>query len=564
MAEINYYDTFQDKMRDMGDLFTRMEDDNKLITGFDYIMKSAANKKIDDVITLSTNRPAVFDAYVEAALNKADEKVYVESEDEKIDTATIEDIVRSLFAQANEKRRKAGLYNLEPYWDQQNCRRGRCMSRIITQPKTDKDGNDYLDIDITPWDTKYACCEIGSDGLSWGGYEMKKTKGMIESEAWALEAGYTIAEKDAKEVEIWTPEENIIYINGEEAYRQAHTYGFTPIVYTVVPIGSMLSDSDNLRYEGESIFFLIRHLIPEFNRLVSILQTNNMFSVKPPMQQVVEAGGEASEYEDISSMGSNTPVTTPGAIQPIPFPEIRRAAIMMMEEISRELDDGTLSRIMLGELPGEMSAVALVQIEQGQGQVYMPRLGTRGLHKESLSDMAISQIQTLGVGSFELGTRGHKRPFKVGKLDGEYEITFNYANKNPETDFARISLAERYKDVLDEETILADVIKRDDPEGDLARVRRQRLRQLSPTLQIYDGLMALSKLYEEGDDSLAAEIEIVEAELGVNLEQIASGAIPQYPGKKDEKMPTTPLLPLTSNKRASDLQRTPGMEIEEE
>ncbi len=558
---VDYYELQKNKKQEMSTLFKRMTDDNELITNVNYVMKDAQDKAIKNVINVTGNRPMVFASFVEAALNRADEKLYVESDDEKIDTSEIENAIKRIFSQTNSQRRKKGLFSIESYIDQQNCRRGRSIARLITNEN--EDGT--LDIEITPWDTRYVTYEMGTDGLGWGAFEMIKTKEMVESEDWAIEKGFTPSGKLANEVDIWTPEGNLIYVDGQLVNEQPHEFGYTPLCLQIVPIGSMLADEGNIKYEGESIFFLIRHLIPEFNRLVSILQTHNMRSVKSAMQQVLDAGGTPSDYEEVTAMGAVTATNVVGGIHPIHYEDVKQSAILILQQISKEIDDGSLSPIMLGDLPGPMSAVALVQIEQGQGQVFMPRLGARGLLKQQLAEMAINQILQTGTSSVMLGTKGHKKLFKTSKLEGEYEIVFSYANKSPETDFARLTMAKQYKDVLDEETILTDILKRDDPEGDLNRIRRERLRAISPTLQIYDGLMSLSELYEDGDESIASEIDIVEAELGVNLDSIKAGILPQATQPKGGE--TTPPLQAitnqgqTSNQKAADLIRTPATEV---
>ena len=123
----------------------------------------------------------------------------------------------------------------------------------------------------------------------------------------------------------------------------------------------MLQDEDTLLYQMESIFFLVRGLIDEYNRCLSILQTLNLKAIKVALQQVVTDGGEASEYDEVAAMGSNSPVDVAGGIQLVPYGDARRSMILALEELNKALNDGTLSRIMLGELPGELSAVALVQ-----------------------------------------------------------------------------------------------------------------------------------------------------------------------------------------------------------
>ena len=184
--------------------------------------------------------------------------------------------------------------------------------------------------------------------------------------------------------------------------------------------------------------------------------------------------------------------------------------------------------------------------------------------------MIIHQIKTLGIASFEIGTPGHKKTFKLSDLEGEYEINFKYTNKSPETDFARLSMATQYKasGLMDDETILTDVMKRDDPEGDLGKMHRQNLRQISPTLRLYDGAKALLKDIEDGDEEAKAEFDILEATLGVDLDQILAGN-PPVSTEQPTQVPAGGLLPTTTGERtsaqkATDLQMSPGEEEEGE
>jgi len=565
----NWIQILKDKETELSDLNKRRDGDRKLVTSDVYEMLDASDKKISDMINVTMNRLKVFKAYVEASLNKADEKLYVTSNDIALDTKVIEDIIWGMFRTADYRLTGRGEYTLDPVFDEQACMRGEGAARVTLQMAsgTGEDKKEGLDVNITPWDTRFILYEQGVKGLAYAAYKLKSPKAVIESEPWAVEKDYKAPGKAAEKIDLWTPKENIIFVAGKEVFRQPHDFGEPPACVQKVPIGSMLQDEDTILYQMESIFFLVRGLINEYNRCLSILQTLNLKAVKVALQQVVTAGGEAAEYNEVAAMGSNTPVDVAGAIQEVPYGEARRSMILALQELNKALNDGTLSRIMLGELPGELSAVALVQIEQGQGQVFMPRLGMRGLLKQQIARMGISQLMAMG-GKFELGAPGHKRTFQSKELEGEYDIEFKYANKSPETDYARLNMGITYKeaDMLDELTILREVLNRDDPEGDLNKLNRQRLRKLSPNLVIYDGLMALAELYEAGDESVADEIDIVEAELGVSLEAMMSGnQLPQMPESKPKQMPTMPAITgggKSSAQKAFELKATPAEEGE--
>jgi len=561
---MDYLAAHKKAQRDMSLLYARMRADQALVTNVDYVMRGrkmmdGTQPAIKNVVNMSMNRPQVFASYVEAALRRSDEKVYTVSDDEKIDTDELEDFTRALYETANMRRRDNGLFDIEPVVDQQHCRRGRSALKVLCQMI---DGQ--LVIDMATWDTCYTTIGMGYGGLDWAGYEVIKPKAAIEQEAWARKVEFKLKDKDrAKVLEILTREGNIIYVDDVKVYEQEYPKGwdFVPLCYEVVPIGSMMVDEGNILFEGESIFFMIRHLIPEFNRLCSILQTKNMESVLAPMQQVVATpDGEASDYDEVTAPGANTPVPVANAIHPIHFEDIKRSAILLLNEINSALDAGSLSRIMLGELPGELSAVALLQIEQGQGQVYMPRLTSRGSLKKRGVELATRQIIAMGESSISLGTKGHQRTFKTASLDGEYDTGFVYSNKSPETDYARLSLGKSYIGILDELTILDEILKRDDPQGDLNRLNRQRLREISPMLRVYDGLMSLAEIYEKGDESVRDEIDIVKAELGVSLNELKAGRLPQGGGIREPGRDGEALQIMggerSSAKKAADLERS--------
>ncbi len=564
MAEIDWLQLHKDRKDYLSELNSRRDTDRELSTSYKYVMKDADDVEISDIISFTHNRLMVFKAYVEAALNKADERVVVESNDPKIDTSIIERAIEAMFRSANERLMKRGGWRIEPYFDQQACMRGETASRQIFQMLSGEDG-EYLDTNITTWDTRFVTYETGENGLAWAAYEIEKTRANIMSEQWAIEKNYEPPAKVSEVVDLWTPEENIIYVGGAEVFRQPHMYGEPPICVQKVPIGSMFADKDTIQYQCESIFFLVRDIIDEFNRCMSILQTLNLKATKAALQQPVEkTGDKPSEYDDVASMGSV--VGQEGKLGPIsmvPYGGAKQEMILALNNLKEALDDGTLARIMLGDLPGEMSAVALVQVEQGQGQVYMPRLGTRGLQKQQIAYQAIRQILNLGVSTIELGDRGHKETFNVKDLEGEYSITFKYANKSPETDFARLSMARQYKEseLLDDLTILDDVMKRDDPKGDKRNMDRQNLRKLSPILQKYDGLMALAEAAELGDEDAQTELVLAEAEFGVTFDEMMAGNIPQVEQpKKGTASQPAPLISgeRSSPQKAANLLRTAG------
>lgn len=555
----------REKKADDAELYTRMDEDRDLVQNVNYVLKDKNNNDISGVLSMQGNRPQVFKANVEAALNDAEEKINIVSDDEKIDTSYVEDYARALFATANQKRRRQGKVNFEAVIDQFHCMRGSSGLAIICNKGIDSDRGEYLDPEIVPWDRRYSTFVMGSDGLEQAGREIEKTKDEIDAQMASFGVDYTATAK-AEVIEIWRPDIHYFYVGGSKVYEEENPFGFVPVCFQQVPIGSLLQEKDNARYEGESIFWLIRHMIPEFNRLVSILQTKNFEAVKPPLQAKTEMSLQAGDYEKMTSPGAITRVEDLNAIHPIPFPEIKQSVFLLLEQINQAIDDGSLPRAMLGALPPEgMSAVLLIEIEQGRGRVFMPRLGARGLVKQAALEMAIEQtLQLFPSGSFMLGSRGHRRKFDSKKLLGEYDIEYIYTSRDANSDYARLSMGKTYEGILDRLTILKDIIKREDPEGDLARLLRQEMRERIPMLAEIDGLKAMYKLLEDGDESVKLDIDITEAALNISLDELKVGRMPQSITPQKQNVESE--LPImggekSSNKKAAELQAQPAPEV---
>ncbi|MCJ7791872.1 MAG: hypothetical protein MUP49_05650 [Dehalococcoidia bacterium] len=308
----NYYSMVKENADERSELTARQDADVLLRNLSAYAMKKVDNKtNVTGVVNVTLNRPKVMAAYVIAALGNTSEQIVVEIEDNNFDTDYIKDFRRLAFAAADARLKKKGLWQLNPYLDEQVCIRGGAAARCLFQMV---DG--VLIPDIMYWDYRYVNYEMGIDGYKWAsyGYGTKRKRADIESEAWfkALKTQPSI-NKDAEVVDVWTPDGNEIYLGGAKVFEQKHNWGFTPVVIETVSIGSMLSDADDIKNHGESIFFLIREAVPELNRLVSILQTHNLNTIKRAVQTPHPTGrtGTPPDYEAVTAPGASSS-TEPG------------------------------------------------------------------------------------------------------------------------------------------------------------------------------------------------------------------------------------------------------------
>ncbi len=563
MAEKRDYPALvEEKKTELSSLHGRMDKDRELVELAKYALLTVDNNPVPNSLSVTLNDPAVFAANVEASLNNATEQVVVESDDKNLDTAYIEDVIKACFAAANSRLVKQGRFPLNPYLDQQMCRRGRgaarCFFHLDKKTKT-------LIADIVPWDARYVYHGVDVDGLAWSAYETTRSRDMIQAEY--PKSGIT--EESAIVLDAWDKEHNEVWIGGEKKEERKNPYGHVPVAIQLVPMGSMMADKDSMAHQGESIFFLIRDLIPELNRLVSIIQSLNMKALDNALMWKNEQGieGTPPTHEDLTKPGNVTPTDIRGGAEPVNIGELKRSAYLLHTMIETRIQRGSLSSVDMGTLQFQLSAVALIEIGEGRDQVFLPRLGARGLLNQQLAEMIIEQILLTGATSFEIGPRGHKRTFDARKLVGEYSIAFKYFIKSPKVDLARFSMAAAAGGLIPDKAKRRDILQREDPEEDERGLRWQEAEMLSPAIKMNRTIQTLLEMAQRGDKHAAFEAELLSAEMGVNIKQMLTGDVKQQPKPETAEKPK-PLVPLfgggkgsgatTSARKAPELQAEPA------
>jgi len=545
---MDYLNAVKDKKKELGDLHKRMDADRDLVNLDKYVLKDASSRRIPNAVSITLNDPAVFASNVEASLNNSSEQVAVDSSTRKINAAEIEEFIRMAFQTADSRLTRRGRFPINSFLDQQMCRRGRGILRILFRIE-----NDELIADITPWDSRYAYYAMGPDGLLWAAYETARPKDVIEAEyPEAKVSGQT-----GTILDIWGEDVNEVYLDNQKIFDQKNPYGEVPVCVQLVSLGSMLADKDNLKFEGESIFSLIRDLQPELNRLVSIIQTLNIKAIDDALQYASKQGAIATppDHDDVTASHGVTPIDIGGGLIPVPYGELKRSAYLLHQTIEARIQQGSLSKFELGAFSQPMSAVALIEIGQGRDVVFLPRLSARGMLKQQASEKIISQVLSLGVSKVQLGTRGHQREFNVSKLEGEYSIEYKYFVKSPTLDLSRFSMAAAAGDLIPESAKRREILQREDPEEDERNLRWEEAERLNPIVKQYRIIKSLREREEDGDKDAGFEADLMEQQLEATLRTISSGAVSQAPQPEKDQKPQQ-MIPLFPPGGAT--QRRPG------
>lgn len=524
---MNYFEKVKQEESKLSALYSRMDDDKGLQYLDKYTMRDKNGKAVPNIINITLPDMVIFSTYVLTSLNKASEQGIVTSEEKNFDTHYVEDFHTYGFDAADYKRREEGGFQLNPFLDEQACIRGRLAARCLFRM-----GGDVLIPDIALWDTRYVTYVVGE----WGAFHIYKTKAEIEKEAWAKKVGFSISGGKGKVLDVWDKEHNEIWVDGKQVFEQKHSYGFCPIVYIVVPLGSMLADEDSLVKQGESIFFLIRDIVPELNRLASMAQSVNMQAVNQALQYESDQGARLTknavpEHDEVTAPGAVTAVDAGKGFKPLPIQDIQRAFDRVNSIIESRLQRGGVSSIELGELGSPPpSGIAIIQAKEGRGQVQEPRLLAKAWMKKGLADMFTKQVIQMG-GSVELGTPGHKRTFETSKLQGEYETTYKYFPKSLTLDAGLYSLAAAAGNSISEKAKVTEILQREDPDGDDKQKRWEEAERLSPEIKIYRDICSLKDVPPNPD----FEAELLAGMLGATVDRMMAGEIePLKPEKEDE------------------------------
>ncbi|MDP2362663.1 MAG: hypothetical protein Q8M94_02715, partial [Ignavibacteria bacterium] len=408
----DYYTLVKENASERSEL-TKRQDEDVLLRDLDaYVMKDLAGKQLSGVVHVTLNRPKVIAEYIKSALGNTSEQIVVQTEEKSLDTDYIEDFRRLSFDATNARLLRQNLWELNSYFDEQACIRGGASARCLFQMV---DG--VLVPNISLWDYRYVNYEMGAEGLSWAsyGFGTKRKKAAIESEQWWQQGKPTISGKEAEVVDVWHTEGNEVFLDSKKVFEQAHAYGFTPVVIRTVPLGSMLSDKGDIKNQSESVFFLIRTVIPELYRLISIIQTHNLLTIKRPIQTAFREGGpahEAPDYAEITAPGASSSADIGGGTKPVDLGAVTNAAVIALSIIDRALEEGGFSLDMFRSPLG--SGVAILQAKEGRDVIFLPRLKNKALMKQGLGAMFTQQVIQIG-GTVEVGLPGHKRAFQTKK-----------------------------------------------------------------------------------------------------------------------------------------------------
>ena len=514
MAEVDWLEKIKKREQELGSLYTRMDGDRALYYLEQFILKDLNDQEIKGVRNITLNDPVTYADRVIGSMLGADPQTVVEGKglkklpDKK--TTVVERFLENYLLAANERLGNLGIAGgLEGALDSQMCIRGGMVAR--SAPHVDDDGE--FAADIVPWDRRYVSYETGPKGLLWAAYRTVKSKGLCEQLYDFEPQGDT-----GKVLDLWTPEANLVYIDEELKKTEKHKFGVVPVIIEACPTGAFLRDEGWIEHDGESIYSAVRDLYEQLNQLATVLNTINMRSFQGSLQTQTES----PETFDLGSspFGERQliPLKTGEEIKLVPLQDIKQATRYLLNLIESRIQRGSLAATEFGNLSFPLSAVAIKALGEAKNNVLLPRLNGKARFDQRLARLIIRQW--IGGGfKAELGPEGEEVAYSAADLAGAYTITYRYFPVDPMENIANYAVAGEASQYLDEETVLADVLHVQDPQGMIQKRRSEMADKMIPELRLLH--MAEAKLAE----GKKLEAAIIAGKMGMSLGELKSGEV---------------------------------------
>ena len=373
-------------------------------------------------------------------------------------------------------------------------------------------------VDMTPWDPLHTYWAVGTEGLDWACYKIRKTRGEIRSEygvdVGADENTLTVQAQDGEEAELEVFDfydrayNTVVAGNGVVLKRPTpHGSGRVPVV--IVPVGPVPlvqtdSAADSVSDYGESVFKSNRDIYDKHNLMMSIFLELAARARKPPLG-VKSRDGRKTLEEDPYREGTTISMSEGDEVEAFPLLQTTQDAADLTGQISGEVQRGSIPHSVYGELQFQLSGFAINTLRSGLDSVLRPRLIAEGsfyaqgleLLTEQYVSGRFSPLRASVGGSFDAAMT----PDAISR-GGAPEIRLE--GKLPEDDTAKYAQARMAREgevpLLPDRWIYDNILKIRDADNIEQAVSAQVARRGTPESLMLNSMIASA---DQGDDDYA-------------------------------------------------------------
>lgn len=463
--------------------YARMDADRKAVHLEKYTftgLNQYKDKEVPGAVSVTMNKPGVFAKAVTSVLKSATPQTVVEGLSSEANH-NVEEFLDGFFYMADVRIRKESRGNKDGLWGV-SCNRVALRGPIAARVTFDSDGRPHiLDIDMRfcPWEDDWTAPHYRRRG-------------------WRIEREYGLLGLKSDQVydvyDYWTDKVNEVWLAEipDHPIRQVENpYGVNPICIQCPSTGYNLEDEGEEDHEGESIFALIRDLIPEWNRLNSIKQTKAIELIKPPYKHSVPAGtpNDAEPQAYPHEVGQNFAYKEGEEPRPLEVPDLNRAYLQAEAGLAQALHEGSPNITELADVAGMRNASWIAEQTLIRDKILTPLTQCLQLFYAGLSVLAVKERRALKyVKPISLGRPGKAKTWGADDLPDPdtFTVDYRFMPDNPHQKLASYSVAIALRGTLSQETIITDIMQSDDPDGEIDRLKAEQAEQMDPVIFYYN------------------------------------------------------------------------------
>lgn len=482
---LNEYTAFDNKRAALKPIHDRMDVDEALyyLKPYKMMKLDETNVEMPDVVNVTLNDCLLYAVKSISILGGATMQAIVKGHKlSDKQTTLIEQFLADIYYAIDELLENRGIWGLGAFTDEQIMIRGHVGARPCIRLNDDR----TLFPDVTPLDTRFFAPELGDRGIVWGAPWFTQTKEEIEREYNKPgDTPPTVEGAENEVVDLWNSQENIVFVEKQQARKQPNTYGYPPFVYSVVHSGSMFYSKDAVKHKGESILWANRELWTEKNRTATILQTLNVNALFAALQLESSKPEKATKpKKDPYKQRTVHAVEKGGGFRSMPVSDIKRATYLFYSILEADLQRGSLSAIDYGTLTFPLSNVAITQLTGSRNDIFLPRVNTKAVFYQALSRMIINQCIALGQ-PIIVGQKGSENEYKPSDLEGDYTIQYQFYTESAEQRIANLKIAKDASQFVCSDTVRREYLQLKDPDGEDIKKKSEEAEMVDEVLFLY-------------------------------------------------------------------------------
>ena len=319
----------------------------------------------------------------------------------------------------------------------------------------DKDEDTY--VDITPWDPMHTYWGLGSEGLEWACYKVKKSKDLVESQYnIRLPRNEDYDDEDWIDVyDYYDKEMNTVVLSNGRVAKKPTPHGSDRVPVFLGPVGSapmiqalndMTPIDDTIADHGESIFKHNRELYEKNNQIMSIMLELTSRARRQGLK-IRSRDGMKTLDEDPYKEGTEISLAQGEDIEPLGMMEVAKETGAFMGLVSGATQRGSIPHTLYGDIQFQLSGFAINTLRQGIDSVISPRIEAMESAYISMCMLLTDQYLSESFDTMELTGQDMNRNYFSEKITpaaikdaGDIEITF--VGQLPQDDMSKMSMAQ--------------------------------------------------------------------------------------------------------------------------